>query len=111
MEQGQELHQDHAPAGKPPKSKAFCIAIVGSVAALFIVIAFILQEEVPDPYIDGLRTPELVRGDIQKINSSVMLNCMKEELNDPEWTCPKVTCQGRRHCVPPRRRESVPPAR
>ena len=58
---------------------------------LFIVIAFALQEEPPDPYKDGLSTPELVRRDIQKINSSVMLNCMKEGLNDPEWTCPKVT--------------------
>ena len=58
---------------------------------LFIVIAFALQEEPPDPYKDGLRTPELVRRDIQKINSSVMLNCMKEGLNDPKWTCPKVT--------------------
>ena len=58
---------------------------------LFIVIAFALQEEPPDPYKDGLRTPKLVRSDIQKINSSVMLNCMKEGLNDPDWTCPKVT--------------------
>ena len=25
--------------------------------------------------------------------------------------CGLLNCQGRRHCVPPRRRESVPPAR
>ena len=91
MEQGQEIQQDHAPAGKHPKSKAFYMAIAGSVAVLFIVIASIMQEEPPDPYKGGPRTPERVRRDIQQINSSVMLNCMKKGLNDSEWTCPRVT--------------------
>ena len=91
MEQGQEIQQDHAPAGKRPKSKAFYIAIAGAVAVLFIVIAFVLQEEPRDPYKDGLRAPEQVLSDIQQLNSSVMLDCMKKGLNDPDWTCPKVT--------------------
>ena len=67
------------------------MAIAGSVAVLFIVIASIMQEEPPDPYKGGPRTPERVRRDIQQINSSVMLNCMKKGLNDSEWTCPRVT--------------------
>ena len=58
---------------------------------LFIVIAFALQEEPPDPYKDGLHTPELVLSDIQQINSLVMRDCVKNGLNNPAWICPKVT--------------------
>ena len=91
MEQGQEIQQDHAPTGKRPKSKAPYIVIAGLVVVLCAVIFIMYGEEPPELYHDGLRTPELVRRDIQQINSSVMLNCMKEGLNDPDWTCPKVT--------------------
>ena len=58
---------------------------------LCAVIFIMYGEEPPELYHDGLRTPERVRSDIQQINSSVMLNCMKTGLNDPDWTCPKVT--------------------
>ena len=87
MEQGQEIQQDHPPAGKRPKSKAPYIAIAGLVVVLCAVIFIMYGEEPPELYHDGLRTPERVRSDIQQINSSVMLNCMKTGLNDPDWTC------------------------
>ena len=39
----------------------------------------------------GKRTPEQVINDINHINNTVELECWGKGLNNPEWTCPKVS--------------------
>ena len=75
---------------KRPTKKAPYIAAIG-VTAVILIVLFIMYDDTPSPYLDGQRTPQQVINDISHINNTIELECSDQGLNDPEWTCPKVS--------------------